>query len=188
MTRRLDPAQLDEILALQLTIAWAGEAGGEPPRLGWWKTDLVDPEGGGDLFARLVPKTAAWAGLGLVREAARLVDQTARDRLARGDRVWSLFHFGFAIDEALTDRLAFLRQQGQPPSSLGERFAVGGSWSRATLEGRLQSLGRPKVELVPNGRRVSAAGASPPEAARLLAAALLPLEPGYSLPYIEAAE
>ena len=44
---RLTHAQLDEILALQLTVAWAGEAAGEPPRLGWWKTDLVDKEGGG---------------------------------------------------------------------------------------------------------------------------------------------
>ena len=64
---RLTPAQLDEILALQLTVAWAGEAGGEPGRLGWWKSDLVDRKGGGDLFTRLVPRTAPWAGLILVR-------------------------------------------------------------------------------------------------------------------------
>jgi hypothetical protein len=24
-------------------------------RLGWWDTDLVDPDGGGDLLARLAP-------------------------------------------------------------------------------------------------------------------------------------
>ena len=69
MTARLTPAERDDILALQLTIAWAGETAGDPPRLGWWKSDLVDREGGGDLFARLVPKTAEWAGLGLVRDA-----------------------------------------------------------------------------------------------------------------------
>ena len=80
---RLRPAELDEILALQFTVAWAGEAAGEPPRLGWWKSDLVDPEGGGDLFARLVPRTAAWASLALVRLAAQGVDAAARDPLQR---------------------------------------------------------------------------------------------------------
>jgi hypothetical protein len=50
-------------LSLQLAVAWAGEAAGEPTRLGWWKSDLVDPEGGGDLFARLALRTAPWAGL-----------------------------------------------------------------------------------------------------------------------------
>ncbi len=36
-------AELDEVLALQVTIAWAGEGLWSPPRLGWWRTDLVDP-------------------------------------------------------------------------------------------------------------------------------------------------
>ncbi|WP_395830945.1 hypothetical protein [Archangium violaceum] len=40
---------LDTILALQLTVAWAGEGRCEPARLGWWQTDLVDEAGGGDL-------------------------------------------------------------------------------------------------------------------------------------------
>ncbi|KYF49442.1 hypothetical protein BE08_33000 [Sorangium cellulosum] len=59
MSPRLSPAHLDEILALQLTVAWASEAAGEPPRLGWWRSDLVDPEAGGDLFVRLLPRTTA---------------------------------------------------------------------------------------------------------------------------------
>jgi hypothetical protein len=62
MARRLSLTELHEILALQLT-AWAGEAAGEPSRLGWWKSDLVDREGGGELFRRLVPRTASWASL-----------------------------------------------------------------------------------------------------------------------------
>ena len=33
---------LDQILALQVTIAWAGEGLCDPNRLGWWNTDLVD--------------------------------------------------------------------------------------------------------------------------------------------------
>ena len=53
---------LDTILALQLTVAWAGEGLSAPKRLDWWKTDLIDEDGGGDFFARLLPKTARWAG------------------------------------------------------------------------------------------------------------------------------
>ena len=45
-TLTLDGA-LDAILAIQLTVAWAGEARCDPKRLAWWDTDLVDPEGGG---------------------------------------------------------------------------------------------------------------------------------------------
>ena len=184
---RLTPTQLDEILALQLTIAWVGEAAGEPPRLGWWKTDLVDREGGGDLFARLVPKTAAWASLLLVRDAARIVDRVAREKLATGDTVWSLFHFGFSVDEALADRLAYHRQHRHEPSVLGPRYSVGGTWSGPKLEASLRALGAPRVEVVPNGRLIAAKAASVPEAAALLAAALVPLAPTYPLPYIEVA-
>ena len=186
MPKHLTSTQLDEILALQLTIAWAGEAAGDPARLGWWKTDLVDREGGGDLFVRLVPKTAAWASLFLVRNAARIVDEAARKKLEKGDTVWSLFHFGFAIDEALGDRLSFHRQHLHETSVLGPRFAVGGAWSKAKLEATLKALGKPKVEEVPNGREVTGTGASAPEAAALLAAALVPLGATYPLPYIEA--
>jgi hypothetical protein len=41
---RVDPDRLGVILALQFTIAWAGEGRCVPPRLGWWQTDLVDAE------------------------------------------------------------------------------------------------------------------------------------------------
>jgi hypothetical protein len=185
MPTRLTPTQLDEILALQLTIAWSGESAGDPPRLGWWKTDLVDPEGGGDLFSRLVPKTAAWASLILVRNAARSVDAAARKQLATGDTVLSLFHFGFSVDEALDDRLVYHRQHRHEPSVLGPRLWVSGAWSKAKLEERLGALGKPKWEEVPYGRKVAAGGASAPEAAVLLAASLLPLGSAYPLPYIE---
>jgi hypothetical protein len=184
----LPPQTLDTLLALQLTIAWAGEAAGDPPRLGWWKSDLVDPEGGGDLFARLVPKTAPWASLALVREAARRVDATARDQLARPDGVWTLFHFGFAIDEQLSDRLAWHRQhQRQPADVLGPHFLVGSPWSRSALERMLTGLGQAKVTLTPAGRKLELRAASPVEAAPLLAAALLPLTDTYPLPFVEVA-
>ena len=184
---RLSPAHLDEILSLQLAVAWAGEAAGEPARLGWWKSDLVDPEGGGDLFARLVPRTAKWASLILVREAAKRVDAAMREQSGLADRAFTLFHFGFSIDEHLTDRLAFHRAQlHEPPQVFGDGFFVGSAWSKSAFEALLAPLGKPRVEATPGGRLVVAQKAQGIELARLLAAALLPLAPKYPLPYVEA--
>jgi hypothetical protein len=184
---RLSPAHLDEILSLQLAVAWSGEAAGEPARLGWWKSDLVDAEGGGDLFARLTPRTARWASLSLVREAARRVDAAAREQSGLGERGLTLFHFGFSVDEHLTDRLAFHRQQLTDPALVfGPDFFVGGAWSKAAFEALLVGLGKPHVEITPGGRLVQAAKARGVELARLLAAALLPLGAKYPLPYVEA--
>lgn len=187
MSTRLTPAQLDPILALQLTIAWAGESGGDPPRLGWWRTDLVDREGGGDLFTRLVPRTAAWAGIALARQAARRVDELAREKLARGDALLTPFHFGFDIDEQLDDRLAYHRSHEHVPAEvLGPRYLVGQAWSRSTLEAMLQGLGSPKVSVTPSGRQLAAKGVGLTiEAAPLLFAALLPLGPSYPLPHLD---
>ena len=186
MSLTLNSSHLDEILALQLTVAWAGERAGEPPRLGWWACDLVDPEGGGDLFARLLPKTARWASLVLVRDAARRVDEVAREKLAGGDAVWSLFHFGFSIDEQLADRLAQHRSEQHVPAEVfGPRFRVGQPWSKDDFESMLASLGEPKVEITPGGRRLLASASTPVEAACLLAAALLPVSQSYPLPFLE---
>jgi len=183
MSRDVTTDNLDTILALQLSVAWAGEAAGDPPRLGWWKTDLVDPEGGGDLFARLTPKTAAWASLNLVREAARRVDEAARANIARPDGVWTLFHFGFAIDEQLADRLAWHRtHQHVPADVLGPHCIVG---KAGAFEKMIAALPRPKVEVTPSGRKILAKAAPAAEAAALLAAALLPLALAYPLPFLE---
>lgn len=186
MQQKLTHSQLDEILALQLTVAWAGEAAGEPARLGWWRTDLVDREGGGDLFTRLVPRTAAWTGLSLVRAAARRVDEAAREKLARGDALWTPFHFGFEVDEQLDDRLSYHRSHEHLPADvLGERYLVEKPWSKAAFEALLQSLGAPKTSVTASGRQVTVRGASVADAAPLLFAALLPLGPHYPLPYVE---
>lgn len=181
-----DTAVLDEILALELTVAWAGESAGEPKRLGWWKSDLIDPEGGGDLFSRLAPKTAVWASLGLARKAAMRVDDAARAKLAHADRVWTLFHFGFAIDELLSDRLVWHRNhQSVPTEVFGPEFLVGSDWSKPSLESMLSGLGTPKVTVTPSGRQLVDTGHSLLEVARLLAAAMLPLTADYPLPFTE---
>ena len=48
MTQSIPDSVLDDILTLQLTVAWAGEGLCEPKRLDWWKTDVIDEMGGGD--------------------------------------------------------------------------------------------------------------------------------------------
>lgn len=186
MPQSLTPAQLDDILALQLSVAWAGEAAGAPRRLGWWQTDLIDPEGGGDLFARLVPRTAAWAGFELAREAARRVEAAALARIAKRDGLWTLFHFGFAVDEQLHDRLAYHRRHRDVPADVfKDRLQASGPWDAAVFAKHLERGGAPKVELTPSGRLVKAKPASAADAAPLLAAALLPFDKVYPLPHLE---
>lgn len=153
-TTPIDVRILDEILALQLTVAWAGEALCEPARLGWWRTDLVDAEGGGDLFARLLPRTAPWAALEAALAAAAHVDRAARLRLAQPDTVRTLFSWGFALDEKLAERLAALKQTLTPPSTaLPLPLELGAPFSRDAFEHRLRIEGL-RVDSVPGGRQV----------------------------------
>lgn len=176
---------LDSVLALQLAIAWAGEARCEPRRLGWWDTDLIDEAGGGDLFARLTPRTHAWASLEAVREAARRVDAKARVRLGDPDKLRSLFFLGFELDERLGDRLAYLKRQANPPAeALAMPFAMGGDFSAETVSTALTRAGTAKYEIVPHGRELP--GEPPKDAvelARMLGAALVPFTSEYPLPF-----
>ncbi len=180
---KLTGRDLDAILALQLTVAWAGET----PRLGWWKCDVLDANAGGDFLARLVPQTAAWAGLELAREAARRVDEIARKRLAGGDGVWTLFHFGYDVNEQLDERLAeHKRARGLPQEKLGARFLAGNLWS---VEEFVATIGvcRPQVEITPAGRRLTFILGQSPAVASALAAALVPIAAAYPMPYVERA-
>lgn len=115
MPTQISTSSLDHVLALQLTVAWAGEQQGEPPGLGWWKTSLSDPAGGGDFLQRMFPRTHVWAALGSMREAARRADAKARENTARAHEVITLFNFGFAWDEALQERFEHHARQGVEP-------------------------------------------------------------------------
>ncbi len=53
---------LDELLELQLAVAWAGESDTEPGRLGWWRTAMCDEFGGENLMRRVGPNTGHGAG------------------------------------------------------------------------------------------------------------------------------
>lgn len=179
---------LDAILATQLTVAWAGEGRCAPKRLGWWDTDLIDEAGGGDLLARLLPQTHAWAGLQAVLEAARRVDAKARARMVAPDGVRSLFFLGFELDERLADRLASLKRgQRAPHEALTFGVDLRADFSTEKLVVALRRE-KPRVEPAPGGLELKGA---PPEGAdevvRNLAAALVRLQKEYPLPFYRLA-
>ena len=126
------PECLDEILTLQLAIAWAGEANARPSRLPWWRTALADPDAGEDLLQRLAPKTWRWASLEAARAAARRVDDIARKQSEDPDHLVTVFRLGFETDEQLDDRLRELKLSGTPPDEALPRLAeLRANWSRA---------------------------------------------------------
>ncbi len=176
---------LDAVLALQLTVARAGEGLCEPTRLGWWQTDLVDELGGGDLLARLLPESHRWAALETVRQAAMAADRKARQAMARPGQVRTLFFWGFEIDETLDNRLAWHKRSAAAPPEERLETGITDRFSRRDLEELLRTPG-PEVEysIVPGGRQVKMDPATDLELrSRRLAAALLPLAEGYPMPF-----
>jgi len=181
----IDATVLDEILSLQLLVAWAGEGKTDPPRLGWWRTSLVDEFGGEDLFARLLPRTWKWAVLEAARAAARTVDAEARAHAADGDQLVSLFHFGFTLDEQLDDRLAeHKRSEAEPTEALPRLAATRQSWNADAFLQTLRDLATAQTAASSIGRRLKGAmPASPVDAARQLAAAMVPPGDRYPAPH-----
>ncbi len=177
---------LDAVLTLQLAVAWAGERSAEPERLGWWNTDLASEFGGEDLFRRMFPETAVWAALQSAREAARRVDAWGRARDADPDRLYTLFRFGFEIDEQLDDRLQQLKhEQPDPLVALPGLASVvtRDAWSSADFDAWCDGQGTVTFQKAPTGRRVTGASDAPARRARQLVAALRPLTDDYPLPH-----
>ncbi|MBD2613875.1 BREX-6 system BrxE protein [Nostoc punctiforme FACHB-252] len=178
---------LDQVLALQIIVAWAGEGICEPKRLDWWRTDLIDEYGGGDLFGRLFPKTHQWSSLEAVRLAAIQVDKRKRQEMAESDAVRSLFFWGFTIDEQLAERLAIhKRGDKQPLEALPYLpLDITKPFSKAEFEETIRLPNRTvDFTLAPNGREI--VGEIPEaleEQAKKLAAALLPLTDSYTMPF-----
>lgn len=184
MPPALPAEMLDRILTLQLAVAWAGEASCEPARLCWWKTDLVDREGGGDLLARLMPRTHEWASLQAVREAAVQTEASQRGALGRDD-LQTLFHLGVEVDERLRDRLGQLKRRGAPPrASLPGLPDLAGPFDAEAFARLLRPHGGAEFAVVPGGRELKG---SPPagvdELAHWLASALVPFVKPYPLPF-----
>lgn len=176
---------LDQLLATQLAVAWAGESG-EPPRLKWWRTDLASEFGGEDLFKRLLPHTWRWAVLEGAREAARRRDAELRAGDADPDRLITLFRLGFEIDEHIDERLADLKRAGAAPVDAlpALREVVGSGWSKTGFADWVGGHGEATVVTAPVGRRLKG---NPPESVELLVskltAALHPLADAYPMPH-----
>ena len=186
MPATIPASVLDVILALQFSVAWAGESREHTNRLGWWQTDLVDATGGGDFMARLLPRTHAWASLEAVREAARRADEQGRKGMADPDQVRSLFFLGFEVDERLAERLAEHKRSGVAPAqALALPLQLDAAFSADLFGKALQPQGKaPAFDVVPGGRQLK--GAMPEaieDAVRLLAAALAPPPDKYPLPF-----
>jgi hypothetical protein len=177
---------LDAILAVQVTIGWAGEGRCSPRRLGWWDTDLIDEAGGGDLFARLLPQTHAWASLEAVREAARRVDAKARAKMANPDTLRTLFFLGFEVDEQLGDRLATHKRGRRAPAEvLPLALALNADFSKDALAAALGG-GDVAFNTVPNGRQLKGKAPTAPDAVvKRLASALVPFAEQYPLPFFQ---
>lgn len=187
--RSAETDALDDILTWQLLVAWAGEGNGELQRLGWWRTDLTDEAGGGDFFRRLLPKTWQWAAFEAAREAAILQDKSSRLQLAQGDRLNTLFFWGFEIDEQLNDRLLVHKHSQQPvEAALNFPLSLSEAFDSDAFEQVLAAVERPQYQVVPGGREIAAIEASPSvidcaERSHLLAAALIPLSDRYPMPF-----
>lgn len=178
-------ADLDHVLTVQLAAAWAGEGACGPPRLGWWRTDLVDADGGGDFMRRLAPRTFAWAGLEAVREAARRADAAARLGAASPDDLRSLFLLGPDLDEHLDERLADLKRAGDtPPRALPGLPDFEAPFDRDAFAAHLTTSAPSVHDVTPLGRAVTVdLTAGWPQAVDRLAAALVPFADRYSAPY-----
>jgi hypothetical protein len=185
MGLHVPPDILDNILALQIAVAWAGEGACEPPRLGWWQTDLIDQEGGGDLLVRLLPKTHRWASLEAVRQCAIQVDRRKRLEMAHPDDVRTLFFWGFSLDERLADRLQDLKQHGDAPENvLAFPFALAADFSESDFETAIAPTPQKNFTVAPQGRQMK--GTMPEsydQCACELAAALFPLASDYPMPF-----
>lgn len=183
----LSVEQIDDLLAAQLIVGWAGESGGEDERrLGWWRSDLISEFGGQDLFERLLPHTWQWAMLHAVREAARRHDQQIRDQDHNPDRLLTLFSLGFDVEERTDERLQDFKRSGQPPEEcLPElKSVLEAGWSVEAFEKWVAKRGKADFTKQPAGRRlVGKMPASLTEATSRLVAALAPIDKTYPMPH-----
>lgn len=190
----LPDSALDRILTAQLAVAWAGE-GGEEPRLGWWKTFMLHPDGGLALLADLAPSTATWAAWQGAREAARRADAALRARDHDADRLFTLYRFGFEIDERLDERLGELKRSGRSPTNalptLSQVFAdpraANPTWNASHFEDWVAGHGDASSVVSPAGRRLTGVRPSDVETqVRQLVAALHPVPGAYPMPHYRA--
>lgn len=179
-------SEIDHALTAQLAVAWAGEAGEENPRLGWWRSDLLSEFGGEALFESILPATWRWAALQAAREAARRKDAELRQTTNDPDQIHSLFRLGFTVDERLDDRLQELKRSGQQPREVFPTLyaLLDAPWSRDAFAAWIARHGEPSATAAPVGRRLT--GDEPADLIKrvdALVAGFAPLSAQYPLPH-----
>ncbi|MBU6160856.1 MAG: BREX-6 system BrxE protein [Myxococcales bacterium] len=181
----LTTADIDAVLTAQFIVAWAGESGEEHRRLGWWKSDLVAEDGGEALLRTLLPVTWPWAVLQAVRETARRRDAELRRQDSDPDRLLTIFHLGFEVDERVDERIQELKREGRTPTAvLPDLSLLQQPWSRDAFQGWVASHGEVETAIAPAGRHVKGRQPAGVTAAlHALVAGLAPLSDGYPMPH-----
>ena len=103
-------------------------------------------------------------------------DDAARKRLGQPDATMTLFHWGFAIDEQLRDRLSSHKRHEHAPADALPSLWIRDPFERAQLESYLSGL-CPALDTKaePGGRRVARPAEQLEDRASQLARALMPL-------------
>lgn len=188
-TEQWNHHSLDSLLALQCVVAWAGEGRCEPARMGWWKTDLTDEEGGAYVLGQLLPQTGAWAKWECLRGAAVAAERRQRLQLPSPDHVRTLFYWGYDLDVALQGRMTALKLRGGDPVEVLPWPTRPEGFEREGFAAALSGLS-PGVSFSasPLGRMLApmAWEERPELAARALAAAVAPLASHWPMPFFRA--
>ena len=184
-SEQIAPDILDRILSFQVLVAWAGEGLSDPPRLSWWRTDMVDKGGGGYLLEELMPRTHQWASLEAAWRAAIQADRQKRLDIAKPDAVRTLFFWGFGIDEQIADRLREHKQnQVRPDQVLPLPIDIEGAFTPEEFENAVRLDPMPQYKVVPSGRQLTEPMLEGHDlCAAKLTAALLPLTDNYPMPF-----
>lgn len=188
---------LDTLLALQITVAWAGEQGdGKNERMGWWETMLLDAKAGVDVFKFIAPRTKLWLCCKAAREIARRIEETLRKKASEPEKVYSLFHLGDGIDFLLAERLdTLIHQQADLQALLArakffESSIEEQTWQPQAFTTWLASWGTTQFKEESVGRALSGAdrqlAQDPLMRAQKFIGALNPLSSNYPFPHLRS--
>ncbi len=176
-----DPADLDEILLLQLTVARLGEK----ELMNWWNTDIAYQHGGSDFLTRLVGAAFAplAAGEGILL-AARLKEEPLL-AAARDEALYSLFLPEPGLRAALAERYRHFKTYPEElPPAIRAILDPTTDFKPADLLARLESA-KPELQGTSFGRLISIQPNPAPRAVmRALAATHTLADKGrYVMPY-----
>jgi hypothetical protein len=182
---RISDESLDAIIALQMTIARAGEL----ERLSWWNVDATDIRGGGDFFTRLVGESSGIAAIDTAIAGARHHEEKLLSHLPNKDRFVTLFHPDFELHLQLRERWNHLtRNTDTIAGYMASLMDHHSTFDRPALESLLKSFPRPPFEISTIGLQIKGTPPGDPLVCmQQLAALLLPIRDKYPLPFYQNA-